>query len=61
MAILILIAIAIPLFIALAFLIGNAMTNSNTLWHFKHCNVLVAGKKGSGKDLRFRIYHKSNT
>lgn len=61
MAILILIAIAIPLFIALAFLIGNAMTNSNTLWHFKHCNVLVAGKKGSGKDLLFQwVINKRN-
>lgn len=61
MAILILIAIAIPLFIALAFFIGNAMTNSNTLWHFKHCNVLVAGKKGSGKDLLFQwVINKRN-
>lgn len=51
MAIIIVIALAIPLFIGVVFLITNAMTNSNTLWHFKHCNVLIAGKKGSGKDL----------
>ena len=27
---------------------------NNVLWNFKHCNVLVAGKKGSGKDLLFQ-------
>lgn len=54
MAIIILLIIAVPVFIALAFFISNAMTNSNTLWHFKHTNVLVAGKKGSGKDLLFQ-------
>lgn len=51
MALIILIAIAIPLVIGLVWLIQNAMTNSNTLWNFKHCNVLIAGKKGSGKDI----------
>lgn len=51
MAIIILIALLIPLVILIAFLIGNSMTNANTMWHFKHCNVLIAGKKGSGKDL----------
>lgn len=54
MAILIIILIAIPLLILFAFLIGNATVNRNTLWNFKHCNVLVAGKKGSGKDLLFQ-------
>lgn len=51
MAIIIIIGLTIPLLIGIVFLIGNAITNNNTLWHFKHCNVLVAGKKGSGKDL----------
>lgn len=54
MPILIGLAIAIPIVIGIVFLIGNAITNSNTLWHFKHCNVLVGGKKGSGKDLLFQ-------
>lgn len=54
MPILIVLIIVIPIIIALVFLIGNAMVNSNTLWHFKHCNVLVAGKKGSGKDMLFQ-------
>lgn len=31
------------------------------LWHFKHCNVLVGGKKGSGKDLLFQyVINKRN-
>lgn len=54
MLILIIIAIAVPLIILAVLLISNALVNSNTLWHFKHCNVLVAGKKGSGKDLLFQ-------
>ena len=51
MAILIIILIAIPIIIGIVWLIGNHLTNKNTLWNFKHCNVLIAGKKGSGKDL----------
>lgn len=54
MPILIILIIAIPLIIGIVWLIGNAMTNSNTLWHFKHTNVLVGGKKGTGKDLLFQ-------
>lgn len=54
MAILIIILIAIPIIIALVWLISNALTNKNTLWNFKHCNVLVGGKKGTGKDLLFQ-------
>ena len=30
------------------------MVNRDLLWNFKHCNVIVAGKKGSGKDLLFQ-------
>lgn len=54
MVFIIILGISIPLIIGIVFLIGNAITNSNTLWHFKHCNVLVAGKKGSGKDILFQ-------
>lgn len=51
MAILIIIIILVPLVICIAWLLKNAYVNKNTLWHFKHCNVLIAGKKGSGKDI----------
>lgn len=54
MAIVIIIIIAVLLFIGICWLIGNSIVNNNTMWHFKHCNVLVAGKKGSGKDLLFQ-------
>lgn len=54
MYILIIIAIAIPIIIGIVWLIGNHLTNKNTLWNFKHCNVLVGGKKGTGKDLLFQ-------
>lgn len=30
------------------------MVIDNMMWHFRHCNVLVGGKKGSGKDLLFQ-------
>lgn len=51
MWVLILLALGIPTIIFIVWLIGNAITNNNTLWHFKHCNVLIAGKKGAGKDI----------
>lgn len=51
MAIIIIIGLLILFVVGLVWIIQNAITNSNTLWHFKHCNVLIAGKKGSGKDL----------
>lgn len=35
------------------FLVANWSVNLNTLWYFKHTNVIVAGPKGSGKDLLF--------
>lgn len=35
---------------------------NNVLWNFKHCNVIVAGKKGTGKDLVFQyvINHRKD-
>lgn len=47
-------ALGIGLLVLIAFLIKNHAVKSNALWHFKHCNVIVAGKKGSGKDLLFQ-------
>lgn len=32
-------------------LLNNNLAVSNMLYHFKHCNVIVGGKKGTGKDL----------
>lgn len=54
MAILIIIGLAIGLFIGIFLIVRNALVNRNTLYNFKHCNVIVAGKKGSGKDLLFQ-------
>ena len=54
MTIVIVLAIIIGLIILLVFLFKNHLVNRNLLWHFKHCNVIVAGKKGSGKDLLFQ-------
>lgn len=54
MPVLIVLAVGIPTLILIAWLVGNLTVNMNTMWHFKHCNVLVAGKKGSGKDLLFQ-------
>lgn len=36
------------------FFIINWTVNQNTLWYFKHTNVIVAGPKGTGKDLLFQ-------
>lgn len=54
MIIFILLALGIGLIVLLVFLWKNHQVKSNMLWHFKHCNVIVAGKKGSGKDLLFQ-------
>ena len=35
------------------FFIKNKINVNNMLWHFKHCNCLVAGFKGTGKDCIF--------
>lgn len=45
---------AFLLLTGLILIIKNSLVNRNTLWYFKHCNVIVAGKKGSGKDLLFQ-------
>lgn len=54
MLIVIIIAIIVISVILIVFLFKNHLVNSDLLWNFKHCNVLVAGKKGSGKDLLFQ-------
>lgn len=54
MAIFIVIAVLILIIIGLVFFIGHCIFCSNVLKHFKKCNVIVAGKKGSGKDLLFQ-------
>ena len=62
MYIIIILVVAVITLIIVAWLIANHMVNSNTLWNFKHCNVLVAGKKGSGKDLLFQwVINKRHT
>jgi len=52
--IIIILILALILIVGLILLIKNSLVNKNTLWNFKHCNVIVAGKKGSGKDLLFQ-------
>lgn len=59
MAIIIVLALVVGLVLLTIFLFKNHLVNRNLLWNFKHCNVIVAGKKGSGKDLLFQgIIHK---
>ena len=59
MAIIIILALIVGLVLLTIFLFKNHLVNKNLLWNFKHCNVIVAGKKGSGKDLLFQgIIHK---
>ena len=50
----VIIGLCLLTFIGLVLIIKNSIVNRNTLWNFKHCNVIVAGKKGSGKDLVFQ-------
>lgn len=40
--------------IFIIWLLVNKHKFNYVLWHFKHCNVVVSGKKGSGKDLVFQ-------
>lgn len=47
-------ALVVGAIFLIIFLVKNHFVNANVLWHFKHCNVIVAGKKGSGKDLLFQ-------
>lgn len=51
--ILIIFLVAIALLTLIIICVKNALVNKNILWNFKHCNVIVAGKKGTGKDLMF--------
>lgn len=54
MAIVIIIGLLILSIILIVIFVKNYSVFKNTLWHFKKCNVIVAGKKGSGKDLFFQ-------
>lgn len=51
MGAIIFIAILIALFIIIVLAIKHKLFMDNLYWHFKHVNVIVYGKKGSGKDL----------
>lgn len=48
------IVLLIGLIIGLCLLIKNALFTSYVIRNFKKCNVVVDGKKGSGKDLLFQ-------
>lgn len=52
-AIIIIIVVAIALVIATIWLIKQALFTKEIVRNFKKCNVIVAGKKGTGKDLIF--------
>lgn len=54
MSVIIVIAVLILLVIFLFLWIRHCLFIKDVLWNFKHCNVLVGGKKGSGKDLLFQ-------
>lgn len=53
MAILLILLIILINLIIIFWFVKNALVNRDTLWNFKHCNVIVAGKKGTGKDIIF--------
>lgn len=53
-AIIVLIACAIPLILLFVFLIRSWLFSREVLRNFKSCNVIVDGKKGRGKDLLFQ-------
>jgi len=52
--IIVIIALFFLLLVGLVVIFKNVLVNRDTLWNFKHCNVIVAGKKGTGKDLLFQ-------
>ena len=54
MAVILIIAILIGVLLLLILAIKHHLFIKNLLWNFQHCNVLVAGKKGTGKDLLFQ-------
>lgn len=53
MAILFLIAVAVLIFVAILFVVRAIMFKRKVINEFRRCNVVVDGKKGSGKDLLF--------
>lgn len=53
MSVVIFLVLIILSILLLVFFINNSLSVSNMLWHFKHCNVLVGGAKGRGKDCLF--------
>lgn len=55
MSIFIVIGIILLLFVGLVLLIKHHLFMKDLYWHFQHVNVIVFGKKGSGKDL---VTHK---
>lgn len=52
------IIILILLIVFIVWWINNTICVNNMLYHFKHCNVIVGGKKGTGKDLVFNYVIK---
>lgn len=48
------IVILVVLIIGLVLAIKHYLFVKDILWQFKHCNVIVSGKKGTGKDLIFQ-------
>lgn len=56
--IIVFIVIGLALLIFLVFYINNKRKVNAMLYEFKHCNVIVAGKKGRGKDLLFQYVIK---
>lgn len=54
MLVFILLLVIIGVVVLLVIILKNVLVVSNMMWHFKHCNVIVSGKKGSGKDLLFQ-------
>lgn len=53
MAFLIIIGIAVAVFIVVLFFVRAFLFKRKVIREFKRCNVIVDGKKGSGKDLLF--------
>lgn len=53
MIILLIVLLILSIFV-IVFLVKNKIFYNNILFHFKKCNVIVDGKKGSGKDLIFQ-------
>lgn len=52
--VIILIALSFGLLLGIVWLIKQRLFFKDMLWHFKKMNVVVAGKKGTGKDLVYQ-------